>query len=124
MAGTTHFFAGLPQNVHGSFRGACTGPHQDHEALGHPLDRSSRMVLAPGLLHETVHHVLHNCGASAVERVAGLACLEKRVGILRRAAQNGPVRGHGALAMLAHEIVIHHRAKIVIAHRGDHVHHM
>jgi hypothetical protein len=74
--------------------------------------------LAPGLLHETVHHVLHNCGASAVERVAGLACLEKRVGILRRAAENGPVRGHGALAMLAHEFVIHHRAKIVIAHRA------
>jgi hypothetical protein len=63
------FNKGLPQNVHSFFRGACTGPHQDHAALG---IRWTVVVEQPGLLHETVHHVLHNCGASAVERVADL----------------------------------------------------
>src|SRR5271169_958894 len=79
------------------------------------------MIVAARTLCETVHHVLHDGGACPVIRVASFARLEKNIWILGRPAQDGTVRGQGALAVLAYELVIDEGMKVVIAQGINHV---
>ena len=102
---------------------AGAGAHQHDDALGvRRADVVEQPVAAPGQLGEPFELGGDDPGYGRVVRVRRLARLEEDVGVLRRAAHDGMVRGERARAMRGDEIVVDERAQVVVAQRLDHVH--
>ena len=66
-------------------------------------------------LREALHRLFDDGGAGIEPGVAGLTGLEKRVGVLRRAAELRTIRGQRARAVLGDELLIDHEAQVIIA---------
>ena len=101
-------------------RRLAAGTHQHDDAL---RERRAfvfkQLVGAPDLLLEGVHRLLHDVRAGGVKRIARLARLEERVGILRRAAQHRFVRRQPARAVLGDEPVVNQRPQIRLVQHLD-----
>jgi hypothetical protein len=96
------------------------GPHEHDDALGLGVAGVvEEAVGAADALAEPGHRPLHDSGAFQVEPVAGLARLEKDVGVLGRAAQDRLVGGERAQTVRGHEIVTHHEAEVVVLEKLD-----
>ena len=95
--------------------------HHDDDALGLAGGRRSRRGGSAG------RSARRTCpsppgtmsGAAIVEAVAGLARLEERVRVLRRAAEHRLVRVQRALAVRLDERRVHHGAQIVVGQLLD-----
>jgi hypothetical protein len=111
------------QPVHRLVRGFCARTHHDDDALGLGVpDIVKQPVLPARERRELVHRLLHDARAGEIERVARLARLEERVGVLRRSAEHRVIRGQRAAAVRRDQLVGQHRAQIVVAellHLGD-----
>ena len=94
-----------------------TRAHQHDHPLG--VGRTVvfvELVLSADDLGEFVHRLLDDVRACGVEWVARFPRLEENVRVLRRAAQHWPVRRESAGAMSEHEVVVDHRAQVVVGH--------
>ena len=115
--------AAVPATVHVHHERAGPGPHQhDHPVGVFCANIVEQMILPTGQLRKTIHRLLHDGRQRIVERVCRLARLKEHVGILGRTPQHRPIRVHGALAMIPHQIVVDHFADVVLGELLDLVH--
>ena len=108
------------QRLNGFFHCAGSRSHQRYDPFR--IGRAyivEQVVLPADAGREAVHHVLHNCGAGAVEGIAGLARLEEHIGVLCRATKDGMVGRQGAFAVVAHAGFFQQDAQVIIAQFGD-----
>jgi len=111
------------EGVHGLAHDAVAGAHQHDDAFGvGGAVVVEQVVRAARELGEPVHGPLDDLGHDLMERVRGLAGLEEHVWVLGAAAQHGVVGGQGALAVGAHEVVVHQLAEHFVGQVPDHVH--
>ena len=100
--------------------GVAARAHDDDDALGLGVaEVVEQVVVTAGQRGELVHLLLHDARAGGVERVARLARLEERVGVLRGAAQHRLVRREGAAAVGGDEAVVDQLAQVVVGQLLD-----
>ena len=109
FAAFVHFVDGFVDGFAGRAQG------DDHALRIRRSAIIEQVVLAPGQFGEAVHLRLHGIGASRVERIARFLGLEKRVRVLRRAAQDRIVRGQRPLPMAGDQFRAQHFAQIIVA---------
>ena len=102
--------------------GLRAGSHGDDDALGVGgtviLDEA---VVAPGPLGQRIHRLLHRGGHPRVKRVGRLARLEIDVWVLRRAADERPLRREGPAPVRADELGGDERQQVVVGEHLDRV---
>ena len=110
-----HLLAAGDHPLHGLVRRLGARAHQDDDPLGlrvpHVIEEA---VGASGPLREAVHLLLDDPGAGRVPAVAGLAGLEERVGVLRRAAEDRTVGRKGPPLVRGDRLGIEKGAKILV----------
>ena len=89
----SHLVAGLIEVLDGLLYGLGARTHHDDDALGvgRP-DVVEQLVLAAGQRCQALHGVFDNLRRCQIKRVRRLTCLKVDVGVLRGAAQYGPLR--------------------------------
>ena len=113
----------LGQHIHGLVHDLGAGSHDHDHALG--IRRAHVVEQVIGTSHdlgELVHLRLHDGRGRVVVLVARLARLEEDVGVLRGAAQDGPVGRHGAGAMRVDQVVGDHGLDVVVGELFDLLH--
>ena len=102
--------------------GLPAGAHQHEHALGLGVPGVvDDVVAAAGALGEARHRVLDHVRHAGVERVDRLARLEVDVRVLRRAADERPLRRQRPAAVRADELLGHQRAQVVVGEHLDRV---
>ena len=102
--------------------GLAAGAHHHEHALGLGVPAVvDDAVAAAGALGEARHRVLDDVRDAGVERVDRLARLEVDVGVLRRAADERPLRRQRPAAVRPHELLGHQRAQVVVGEQLDRV---
>ena len=97
-------------------------PHHHEHALGLRVPEVvDDVVAAAGALGEERHRVLDGVRDAGVEGVDRLARLEVDVRVLRRAADERPLRRERPAAMRPHELLGHQRAQVVVGEQLDRV---
>ncbi len=113
----------LVQQIDGFFGSLCARAHQHNHTLR--IGRAvviEQVVGAAGLRGKAIHHRLHDSRNRRMEGIAGLASLEENIGILRRAANDRPVRRQRVLAERNNVLVVHHRPDGLVADGQDLAH--
>ena len=115
-----HFFALADQMVDRLLGGLGGRAHDHHHPFGvgraHVVEQA---VLPAGQPGELVHGGLHDAGHLEVEGVDRLAGLEVDVGVLGGAAHHRVIGGEAAVAVGHHQLVVDHRADVVVAELLD-----
>ena len=107
---------------HGLLHRLPARPHHHEHALGlRVAEVIDDVVAAAGALGEERHRVLHGIGDAGVEGVDRLARLEVDVRVLRRTADERPLRRQCPPAMRPHEVLGHQRAQVVVGEQLDRV---
>ena len=106
-------------------RGLGAGPDHDHDLLGLRIALViEQPILTSCKLGKLRHDLLKHTGHGRVERVAGLARLEKCVRVLRRAPQDRRIGREGARAESGNIALIDQRTQRVLAKKFDLAHFM
>ena len=103
------------QIIHRLLRGVATRSHQHDHLLGvrRPVILIE-VIAAPGYLGELFHDPRRDLGAGLIKLVAGLARLEKHVGILGCPPQDRAVRAHRPQPVRRHQPVRNHGPHLVV----------
>ena len=96
------------------------GAHEHDHAVGvGGAEIVEQPVVPAGQRREPVHRRLDDRRDRRVERVRRLAALEVHVRVLRDAAHDRPVRIERARAVREHQLVVDHRAHVVVVEHLD-----
>ena len=115
----------LDHQVRSLFGRFGAGAHEDDHALR--IGRAiviEEVIGAAGLGGKAIHHRLHNRRNRGVEGRTGLAGLEEDVGILRRAADDWPIRAEGVFAVFENVLVVQQGADGLVANGQNLAHFM
>ena len=116
----THPLAARAQIFGGIAGGFGAGPHQHDDPFGvRVAEVVERVVATAGQVGELVHGGLNDVRHLGVERIDRLAALEIDVGVLRRAADERPIRIQRSGAMRQHQIVVDHRPDFAIGQQSE-----